>query len=159
VGTFVSRVGAVDFSTPVQVEQVPGEWATWGFPPVVESCTPQVLESSGATSITLSFNSSTTAGVEVEPADFAVEETIANFYDGTNLVGAIDLSPNGNSGALLFAASDITDPFTSIVITNLAGDEFALAEARTSSGTPEPATLLLVACGLFPLGFKKFRRS
>jgi len=159
-GTSVSSVGAVSFSTQVTVGQVPDSWATWNSPPAVETSTPQVLKTDVYSTITLSFPSSLMAGVEVEPDNFAVEETTASFYDGAVLVGTIDQSPNGSAGALLFAASTTTSPFTSIVITNLTGDDMALGRPRTSGGTvPEPTTMLLLACGLLSVGFKKFRRS
>ncbi len=54
----------------------------------------------------------------------------ATFLEGTQTVGTVPLSVNGNSGALLFAAST-NQAFTSVVLTADAGaNGFALAQPR-----------------------------
>jgi hypothetical protein len=86
-------------------------------------------------------------GFELSPDLYFPEETTADFYSGSKLVGTIDLFPSGNNGALLFAASTTTDPFTSVVINNLEGDDFAIARQRfapAATPVPEPSTFLLL---------------
>ena len=66
------------------------------------------------------------------------------------------------AGALLFAASTTTDPFTSVVINNLDGDDFAIARQRftlASVATPEPATSGLLGAALAALFFLKRKRK
>ncbi len=131
---------------------VPASWAAWGKPPDVETATPRVGFTSGNSSLVIGLSLPVrTFGLEVEPDNGAREQTTAAFYDGPNLVGTIDLFPDGNGGALLFAASTTTSPFTSVVITNLTGDDFAIARQRFALvQTPEPATFSLL--GLSALG-------
>ncbi len=96
--------------------------------------------------LTISLSSpASTFGLEIEPDNFSVEETTADFYSGSTLAGTIDLFPNGNAGALLFAASTATDPFTSVVITNLTGDDFAIAQQRFTLASAAPCPSLRVS--------------
>ena len=146
------------YSTDLVEYTVPTSWAAWGTPPAVESSTPRVASTDGASSLAISLSNPVKIfGFELEPDNFAVEQTTAAFYSGSTLVGTIDLFPDGNAGALLYAASTHTDPFTKVVITNLEGDDFAIAEERFALVVPEPATLLL----LFPVlaVFVGLRRS
>ena len=148
-GNFITSLGPFSFSNPQSENNVPNSWATWGSPPATESSTPNVLWNEGFNTLTITVSPSSIVGFELEPDNFAVEEVTAQFFDGTNLVGTIDLSPNGSSGALLFAAQ--TDQaFTSVVITDLAGGDFAIAELRygTVTTTPEPGTMVLLGTGL-----------
>src|ERR1039457_4814589 len=94
-----------------------------------------VLYTQGSTSLTLiltgNFN---VAGFELEPDAFAQEEVTATYYatDLTTVLGTIDLFPNGSSGALLFGASDASN-IGKIVINDLAGDDFAIAQLRAGT--------------------------
>jgi PEP-CTERM motif len=150
-GGFITSLGPFNFSNPQSENSVPGSWATWNCPPATESCTPNVLWNEGFSTLTISLLSPTsTFGFELEPDNFAVEEVTAQFFNGGTLVGTIDLFPNGSAGALLFAAQS-DQQFTSVVITNLAGDDFAIAQLREElccGPIPEPGTLVLLGTGL-----------
>jgi PEP-CTERM motif len=150
-GGFITSLGPyLNFSNPQSENFVPGTWATWGCPPATESCTPNVLWNEGFSTLTISFTSPLkTFGFELEPDNFAVEEVTAQFFNGASLVGTIDLFPNGSAGALLFAGTTDSQ-FTSVVITDLAGGDFAIAElrGRPAPSTPEPGTMVLLGTGL-----------
>jgi hypothetical protein len=149
----ISSLGPFGFSTQLNERNVPGSWGTWGCPPATESCTPNVLYTQGSTSLTLTLTGNfNVAGFELEPDAFAQEEVTATYYatDLTTVLGTIDLFPNGSSGALLFGASDASN-IGKIVINDLAGDDFAIAQLRagTAGGTtPEPGTMILLGTGL-----------
>src|ERR1039457_5809848 len=148
-GNFITSLPPnINFSNPQSENNVPNSWATWGCPPATESCTPNVLWNQGFNTLTITFAPEKIMGFELEPDNFAVEEVTAQFFDGANLVGTIDLFPNGSAGALLFAAQ--TDgQFTSVVITDLAGGDFAIAQLRSgTTSTPEPGTMVLLGTGL-----------
>jgi hypothetical protein len=150
------------YDTSLDVRTVPTTWSAWGAPPAREMSTPRVGYTEGLPTLTISLSSAaTTFGLEVEPDIFTTEETTVDFFSGSTLVGTIDLFPDGNAGALLFAASTTTDPFTSIVINNLEGDDFAIARQRfTLVPAPEPGTLALFALPAAVLyGIQRLRRK
>ncbi|MGH9611982.1 MAG: PEP-CTERM sorting domain-containing protein, partial [Bryobacteraceae bacterium] len=98
-------------------------------------------------------------GFEAEPDFLGFDEITASFYNGSTLVGTIDQNVNGTGGALLFAAFTTTNPFTSVAVNDVDGDDFAIARQRYSvvstqfSSTPEPGGLLLLGSGLMVLIF------
>lgn len=138
----------LSYDNPLFLLTVPDTWGTWGAPPAVETAHPRVGFTNGASSLTINLSSAvTTFGVEVEPDISQPESTTVDFFSGSQLVGTIGLSPDGDSGALLFAASTHTNPFTSVVIRNLTGDDFAIARQRfalPATATPEPGSLQLL---------------
>ncbi len=139
----------------------PNEWSTWGKPPAVESSTPRVGWTDGASSLAIGFSKPlSTFGLEIEPGNQVAEETTMTFLSGTRVVGTITLDPNGQGGALLFAASTHTNPFTSVFITNDESDDFAIAEQRFAvAPAPEPADWGLISLGLAgALWFARRRR-
>ena len=147
-GLLINSLGPFSFSNPQSENYVPGTGATWGCPPATESCTPNVLWNETFSTLTITFAPEKIMGFELEPDQFQQEEVTAQFFDGANLVGTIDLFPNGSGGALLYAAQT-NGEFTSVVITDLAGDDFAIAQLRSGGpSTPEPGTMVLLGTGL-----------
>jgi hypothetical protein len=133
------------YSSNLVEDTVPASWSAWGTPPAVETSTPRVGFTNGASSLGISLiNPAKIFGFELAPNNQAVEQTTAAFYSGSTLVGTIDLFPDGNDGALLYAASTATNPFTRVLITNLDGGDFAIAQERFVLAVPEPATLVLL---------------
>jgi len=152
-GNFITSLGTFNFSVPMSENNVPNSWATWNCPPFTESCTPNVLWSFGATSMTLTLTAAdNTAGFELEPDMFQQELVQAVFHSSTGDSFTLSLMPNGSAGALLFAATDTTAGahITSIDIIDTAGDDFAIAQLRQGNvgSTPEPGTLMLLGSGL-----------
>ncbi|HEX4168998.1 MAG TPA: hypothetical protein VHZ55_26335 [Bryobacteraceae bacterium] len=149
-------VGAVEqsgvlltYSNSIEELTVPATWATWGTTPAVESATPRVGYTDGLSDLAIFFSKPlSTFGLEIEPGNLVPESTSVEFLSGTTPVGLITLTPSGNSGALLFAASTTTNPFTSVFIKNNESDDFAIAEQRFTVATPEPASFSLIALAL-----------
>jgi len=124
----------VTFSIPMQARTVPTSWQTWNCPPYTESCTPRVLETTPATSVTIALsNPASTFGVEVEPDPYSVYTITATFLNGTTVLGTVSQAVNGYHGALLAAASD-NEPITSVQISS--GSDFAIAQIRTAKAIP-----------------------
>ena len=163
VGFLFSGGETLRYDALLEEHTVPDTWNTWNNPPAVETATPRVgwtgAYASNPTELTISLSiPATTFGFEIGP-DLAIPEaTTADFYSGSKLVGTIELSPSGDTGALLFAATSYTDPFTSVVINNLEGDDFAIAQQRFEA-VPEPGTLLLLGIPLAALLVARSRRS
>jgi hypothetical protein len=149
----------VSFSPSVTVYTVGGVWwATWGSPPDTESSTPRIVYDSSST-LTFTFGTPLyTFGFEAEPNPFTVDSMVATYYSGLTPVGTVSRDVNGYYGARLFAASTTTDPFTSVVFSDLAGSDFSVAELRVGTAVPEPSTLLLAGLGLAGLALRKLRR-
>ena len=164
VGSLSAGGQTLSYDNWLDVRTVPnGGWGMWGAPPATETATPRVGTTDGFSELTITLSRPASIfGFELEPNFFLAEETTADFYSGSTLVGTIDLFPDGNGGALLFAASTTTDPFTSIVINNLDGDDFAIARQRfalASVATPEPATYGLLGISLAALLVLRRRRA
>ena len=152
------------YDTPIDERTVPDSWNTWNTPPAVESTTPRVGTTDGVSTLTIHFSDALKVfGLEIEPDNYGPELIRAKYYSGSKLVGAINLSPNGNGGALLYAASTGSGSFTKVVITNVTGDDFAFGSQRfqlaSASSTPEPGTFALGAGALLIAGFAKRRAS
>jgi len=125
----------VTLSGTWEKRSVPGSWGTWNCPPATESCTPNILYSSGQTSATISFghNVRRAGGFELEPNLFQVETMQVDYYARPNghgqLRGTMTRRVNGDNGARLFGVH-IPGGYRSAVITDLAGDDFAIAQVR-----------------------------
>ncbi len=145
-----------------------GSWTAWGSPPAVETSQPNVLAPDdflNVTSITLSFSAPLAVfGLEAEPDAFTQGffPVTANFFNNGTLLGSINNSLDGSTGAL-FAASSTT-PITSVVLTiggnqaDPAGTDPAIAQLRYALAAPEPATASVFAGGLALLiGLRRFR--
>lgn len=147
-GTSLSSVTdgamAMTLSTGMTAQTVPGGgWSTWNSPPNTESATPRVLARyTSLVTQTITFSQPTlTFGVEIEPNTFGAFSISVDFMNGATTLGTVTRSPNGSSGALLFAAASTT-PITSVVITTPAGaNGFALAQLRYQGSTSTAASI------------------
>ncbi|MDQ6699259.1 MAG: PEP-CTERM sorting domain-containing protein [Acidobacteriota bacterium] len=148
---------------------VPVGFATYNFPPFVETHTPPIIQDQVSTTCgicTLNIAFATpvkTFGVELEPDPLTNVHTITEtFLNGATTVGTISKSLNGNSSAMLFAGTTPDQQFTSVSIT-IDGTDFALAQPRFSTAAviaaavPEPGTTLLLTFGLIAIGYRKFK--
>jgi hypothetical protein len=145
VPSLSSGLFSVTFDTDLVALTVPTTWASWGAPPDVESSTPRVLWTNGATSLTLTFSQSVELfGMEAQPNTSVVSSILASFFAGANLVGEIPIDVDGNGGARLFAASSTT-PFDKVVLSST--DDFAIAQVRAGA-VPEPSSLMLLMLGV-----------
>ena len=149
-GTTVSSVTAgsqtITLSTGLVAAQVGvSGWSTWNSPPNAETATPKVVASySTLASLTLTLSTPTTTfGFELEPNTFGVFPISVTFMNGATTLGTVTRSPNGSSGALLFAASSST-PITGAVITATGGGNgYAMAQLRYAASTgPQPVPTL-----------------
>jgi hypothetical protein len=144
VSSLSSGSFSVTFDTDLVALTVPTTWASWGTPPNVESSTPRVLWTNGATSLTLTFTQSVELfGIEAQPNTSVVSSIDASFFAGANLVGEIAMDVDGDGGARLFAASSTT-PFDKVVLTST--DDFAIAQVRAGI-VPEPSSLTMLVLG------------
>ena len=151
IGALYGKNEVLFYNNLVEERTVPVSWNSWGSPPATETATPRVGYALNVSELTILLkNPATTFGFELEPNNSFPEEVTAAFYSGSTLVGTLDLTPSGNSGALLYAASTTTDPFTSVMINNLAGDSFAIARQRLTlaAASPEPGAFGLVGMAM-----------
>jgi len=161
--TVINSLGPFDFSSGLTELSVPSTWATWNCAPATESCTPRVLATPG-NSLTINIEyanpDAKIFGFELQPKTQQVDDILVDFFNGNTLLGTIDQLVNGNAGALLFAGVrtsyfrksngelDGGMPFTSVKITDLSGNSFAIAELRAA---PEPSAPITLGSGLLTL--------
>ncbi len=142
------------YNLPLNERSVPESWTTWNSPPVVSSAFPRVASTEGTPYLLIGLSTPAyVLGLEIEPDLPVTEEIVADFYTSDSLAGTIDLRPNGNAGALLYAASTNTEPFSYVFLDNVSGDDFAVAQQRYGlspiDSVPEPATAGTLLCALF----------
>lgn len=153
-------IQTVSFDAEMTKTTVGVDWATWNSPPAVESSTPEVLFQTTTNTATLTLSvPSTTFGFELQGEEAVVSQFYVAFMEGASLVGFVDLAVNGVSGALLFAGSTTTSPFTSVIITNTSLDAngFAIANLRYTA-VPEPASIAMAAQAIAAIGFYGWRK-
>ncbi len=150
----------VSFDVGMTKSTVGVDWATWNTPPAVESNTPDVLFQTPSNILTMSLSvPSTTFGFELQGEEPVESQFYVAFMQGINLVGFVDLAVNGIGGALLFAGSTTTSPFTSVIITNtsLNANGFAIANLRYTA-VPEPASIAMAAQAIAAIGYYGWRK-
>jgi hypothetical protein len=155
VSSTTNGTQTLSYSAPLTEFTVPVTWNTWNTPPNVETSTPRVGGTSTATSLTINLLiPSKTFGIEIEPDLFEDEDVRVQFFAGAVLVGTIDRMVNGDSDAALFAATTSLSPFTRVTVTDLVGDDFAIAQQRYGLLTvvPEPSAFWLTAIMLVGIG-------
>jgi hypothetical protein len=159
---------SVGFSIPMQVLDVGSGWGSWSSPPFSESSTPTVLWTQGPTQVTLTLSQPVqTFGFELQPDQFGLFSTTAIFFSGTNQIGTIVESVDGNAGARLFAGTVTgSTPLITSVLVSIAGTDFAIAEPSYALPgqtvvVPEPSTLgvalisVLLACGFASYRYRR----
>lgn len=145
----------INFSEFVYSGSVPGSFATWNSPPMVEESTPRVLTAFSGNTLVLSFSPALRIfGIEIQPDAFPGANISVQFYAGNTVLGEINQFVNGASGAQLFAAQSDINPFTQVRITATSsggGATFATAQYRFAvSEVPEPGALpVLLAFAVF----------
>jgi hypothetical protein len=150
----------VGFDVDMTKTTVGVDWATWNSPPAVESSTPDVLYQSSSNILVMSLSvPSTTFGFELQGNELNSSQFYVAFMEGVNLVSFVDLLVDGNGGALLFAGSTTTSPFTSVIITNTSLDSngFAIANLRYAA-VPEPASVAMMVQAFAAVGFYGWRK-
>jgi hypothetical protein len=132
----------VSLSSTLTKGQVPTDWGSWSSPPNSQSSTPAVLYREPLKTLNVFLSKpSVTFGFELEPSIFGTYTFSAHFYSGLALVGSISQAIQGYAGARLFAASDSSNPFTSVRIDSSTADPvgFAIAQLRYESAPPAKA--------------------
>jgi PEP-CTERM motif len=155
-GGTINSLGTFNFSSGLLEFAVGVSWATWNCPPATESCTPNVLYTNGATTLTLTMDPAhhdNTAGFELEPDQFQQEIVTALYHYNDGATFFLGQDPNGSAGALLYAVQNDTPGtwVTSIDIVDTFPDDFAIAQLRQGNSgtvTPEPGTMALLGTGL-----------
>lgn len=150
----------VSFDVEMTKTTVGVDWSTWNSPPAVETSTPDVLYQSTSDILVMTLGlPSTTFGFELQGNELIESQFYVAFMDGVNLVGFVDLAVDGDGGALLFAATSLSSPFTSVVISNtsLNSNGFAIANLRYTA-VPEPASVAMVAQAIAAVGFYGWRK-
>ena len=152
VGSIASPLGgSLGFSPSVEARTIGSGWATWSH-----GYTGEVFYSLGATSVTMTMPTGTTAFYFYgEPNPFSVFSFTATATDGTVFTSSGPLPIDGSSGARGFGFYTGDGSISSITF---GGDiDFAIGEFGIAS-VPEPATLLLLGSGLLA-GAARRRRA
>jgi hypothetical protein len=161
----ITWLGPFYFSSGLTVLSVPASWPSWNCsPPDNLNCTPHVLATAG-NSLTIDSEDYDNGGAKIFGFDLLplgqqTDEIMVKFFSGSTLIGTIERSVNGGGPAQLFAAvrtsyytlsngQRVADmPFTSVQITDLSGNGFAIGELRSA---PEPSTPIILGSGLLIL--------
>ena len=162
----VSTLVAGDLTVTLSASMNPLQIPNWGTPPNVENPSPPALGFGvlGASSRVLTFSQPlSTFGVEMryntQPFFTSFNLTAEFFHDGA-LVGTITRSFSAGTGARLFAATDVEDPFTSVRLSAPSQSQgFLIANVRATA-VPEPTGLGLACVGLAGLiAYARRRRA
>lgn len=142
---------AITLSAPMNTL---GHLSNWGTFPNVEDRSPPVIGFGvvAPSSRVLTFNEPLeTFGLEMkynlQPL-FTSFNLTAQFFHGDTQVGTISRRYSSSTGALLFAATDVTEPFTSVRLSAPRDSwGFLIADVRVTA-VPEPSGLALSLVGL-----------
>lgn len=164
-GPPVSSLAAGDLTITLSDTMGPLRLASWGSPSNVEDTSPPALGfgvANVASSRLLTFSQPLEVfGVEMRynlaPLFFPFNLT-AEFFSGATRVGSISRSFSGGTGALLFAATDLDAPFTSVRLSAPAASwGFLIADVRETA-VPEPSGLALLLSGAAAAAGHAWRR-
>lgn len=122
----------INFSPAVEKRSVPSSWGSWGTPPDTETDSPDILYTSGATSVTVSFSAPVRlSGVEAEPNPFEVHAISADFLRPSGgMKATVTRGIDGTGGARLLAVK--TKNVGSIVLSS--DVDFAFGQLRINLG-------------------------
>jgi hypothetical protein len=161
--TIITWLGPFYFSNGLTVLPVPPSWPTLDcYPP--DPCTAHVLATRGD-SLTIKIedydpSGAGIVGFDLQPISQHADEIVVDFFSGSTHLGTIDQFVNGSGGPQLFAAARTSYyyssngqpisgmPFTSVQITDLSGNSFAIGELRAA---PEPSAAMTLGSGLLTL--------
>ena len=135
----VSPGEEITYDSPLSQFNVPYTWSAWNTPPWVEDPAPTVgLTQSARLAITFQRPASV-FGLEIEPNLEEPEPVSATFYGLSHeILGTVQRVPDGNAGALLFAAVTTKEPFAEVSLVDLSGNNFGIADLRYSALVAAP---------------------
>ena len=135
----VSPGEEVTYDSSLSQFQVPFTWSAWNTPPSVEDPAPTVGLTQSARLVISFQRPASVFGLEIEPNVEEPEPVSAIFYGLTrNILGTVQRVPNGNAGALLFAAVTTKEPFAEVSLADLSGNNFGIADLRYSALVAPP---------------------
>jgi hypothetical protein len=161
----ITWLGPLYFNSALTVLPVPASWPSWNCsPPDNLTCTTHVL-ATARNSLTIDLEDYDNGGAKIFgfdllPISQQTDEIMVKFFSGSTLIGTIERSVNGDGPAQLFAAvrtsyytlsngQRVADmPFTSVQITDLSENGFAIGELRAA---PEPSTPIILGSGVLIL--------